>query len=162
MRIELQIYLKEKRSNTTMDSLKYLEGEYANSQKYPNLSKILRRYYCPLPGSAASERLLSTARYFLRSTRLRLKPKNFESLLLKYNLRTLNGKKGTPPADYTPTVADCHQMSLTRASRIRRTTINLTLTSLMMKIKLKQRFMMIDRSIDNILFMLYLRVYTYY
>ena len=32
----------------------------------------------------------------------------------------------------------------------------------MMKIKLKQRFMMIDRSIDNILFMLYLRVYTYY
>ena len=62
MRIELQIYLKEKRSNTTMDSLKYLEGEYANSQKYPNLAKILRRYYCPLPGSAASERLLSTAR----------------------------------------------------------------------------------------------------
>ena len=76
-----------------MDSLKCLEGEYANSQKYPNLAKILRRYYCPLPGSAASERLLSTARHFLRSTRLRLKPKNFESLLLKYNLRTLDREK---------------------------------------------------------------------
>ena len=110
-------------------------------------------------GSAASDRLLSTARHVLGSTRLRLKPENFESLIfLKYNLRTVNGEK-TPLADCTPpTIADCHHMSSTRASRIRRTMRNVTLTSLMMKKKFKQRSMMIDRPIINILFMLYLRV----
>ena len=135
MRIELQNYLKEKQSNITTGSLKF----------------------CPPPGSAPSERLFSTATHVLGSTRLRLKPENFGShIFLKYNLRTLNGEKRTPPADFTPpppppTVADCHHMSSTRASWIRRTMRNLTLTSLMMKIELKQSFMMIDRSIDNIL-----------
>ena len=57
----------------------------------------MRRYHCPPSGSAASDRLLSTAEHFLGSTRLRLKPENFKSpLFLKYNLRTLNGEKEHP------------------------------------------------------------------
>ena len=141
MRIELQIYLKEKRSNITTGSLKF----------------------CPPPGSAPSERLFSTAKHVLWSTRLCLKSENFESLLfLKFNMRTLNGEKGKPPADFTPpTGADCHHMSSTRASRIRRTMRNLTLTYISNdEPEVEQSFMMIDRPIDNILFMLYLRVYT--
>ena len=162
LRIELQIYLKEKRSNITMDSLKCWK---ANPRIVRNiwicyLAKIVRKYHCQPPGSAALERLLSSARHFMGSTGLHLTPKNFESLLLKYNLRTLNWEKATPPADFTPpTVADYHQMSLMRASRTMR---NLTSASLMMKMKLKQRFMMIGRSIDIILFVLFLRVYTCY
>ena len=65
MRIELRIYLKEKRSNIRTNSLKFWK---ANGQKYPNLAKIVRRYHCPPPGSAASERLLCTARHGVNKT----------------------------------------------------------------------------------------------
>ena len=89
MRIELQNYLKEKGRNITTDILKFWK---VNRQKYPNLSMIVRRYNCliahhlvQMPRSGSL--VLLKYKHVLGSTRLRLKPQNFGSLLfLKYNL----------------------------------------------------------------------------
>ena len=90
-RIELQNYLKEKRSPQTIDPLCWWK---VNGTKYPILSKLVRRFHSCPPGSAASERLFSTAKDVAGTKRLRLKPENLECLLfLKYNLRSLNGEK---------------------------------------------------------------------
>ena len=97
-RIELQNYLKEKRSPRTIDPLCWWK---VNGTKYPILSKLVRRFHSCPPGSAASERLFSTAKDVAGTKRLRLKPENLECLLfLKYNLRSLNGEKRAPPEDF--------------------------------------------------------------
>ena len=69
LRIELQNYLKEKRSDITTDPLKFWKN---NSSKYPHLAKLVRRYHCAPPGLAASERIFSTAKNILGSKRLSL------------------------------------------------------------------------------------------
>ena len=72
-----------------------------NGTKYPTLSKLVRRFHCCPPGSAASERMFSTAKDVAGSKRLRLKPENLECLLfLKFNMNSLNGEKRTPVEDF--------------------------------------------------------------
>ena len=97
-RIELQNYLKEKRCPMTTDPLSWWR---VNRNKYPVLSKLVRRFHSCPPGSAASERLFSTAKNVAGTKRLSLKPENLERLLfLKFNLRSLNGEKRTPTTDF--------------------------------------------------------------
>ena len=43
----------QKRSKITTDPLKFWKANSQISWKYPNLAKIVRRYHCPPPGSAA-------------------------------------------------------------------------------------------------------------
>ena len=53
---------------------------------YPRLASLTCKYHNALPGSAAPERLFSTAKQILKPTRLNMKPVNLESnLFLKRN-----------------------------------------------------------------------------
>lgn len=93
-RVELQRYLKEKRMDVTSDPLSYWRVKQV---EYPHLAAIARRYLCPPPGSAASERLFSQGKNVLGTTRLSLLPGNMEAnLFLKYNLRALGYQTKLP------------------------------------------------------------------
>lgn len=90
-RVELQRYLKEKRiADLTKDPLTYWRVKH---NEFPHLRTLARRYHCPPPGSAASERLFSAGKNVLGTTRLSRKPDNMEAnLFLKYNIRALGYK----------------------------------------------------------------------
>ena len=94
-RVELQRYLKEKRiADLTKDPLTYWRVKH---NEFPHLGTLARRYLCPPPGSAASERLFSTGKNVLGTKRLSLKPDNMEAnLFLKYNIRALGYKTDLP------------------------------------------------------------------
>ena len=70
--------------------------------EYPKLANMARRYLSAPPGSAASERLFSTAKNVLGITRLSLTPTNMEAnLFLKYNIRALGYKTNFPAVSET-------------------------------------------------------------
>ena len=97
-RVELNRYIKEKRiQDLKADPLNYWKVKQA---EYPHLANLARRYLSPPPGSAASERLFSTGKHVLGTTRLRLKPENMEAnLFLKYNIRSLGYRTELPTPD---------------------------------------------------------------
>ena len=73
-RVEVTIYLKEKRFPITDAVLK----DWKDSEdKLPDLAELSRKYHCPPPGSAASERLFSKAKLTVNNRHMS-KPENVE------------------------------------------------------------------------------------
>ena len=87
VRQEVLRYLKEKLESRRSDPLKYWREKQG---QYPLVSSLVRKYLCPPPSSAASERAFKTAKYTLGDLRQKMNPENTEmNLFLKYNLRAI-------------------------------------------------------------------------
>jgi len=93
--MEVLRYLKEKRAEIQTDPLEYWK---LKQNEYPKLANLARVYLSVPAGSAASERMFSTGKNVLGTTRLSLTPSNMEAnLFLKYNIRALGYKTNFSP-----------------------------------------------------------------
>ena len=74
---------------------------------YPRLASLARKYHSAPPGSAAPDRLFSTATLILKLTRLNTKPVNLESnLFLKRNFEMFVKYVSCPDGFTAPYSAD--------------------------------------------------------
>ena len=99
VRTEVLRYLKEKRADMSTDPLDHSK---VKKHEYTKLANMASRYLSAPAGSAASERLFSTGKNVLGTTRLSLTPTNMEAnLFLKYNIRALGYKTDFPSVEET-------------------------------------------------------------
>ena len=75
---EMQQFLKTTNLNRHDDALQWWRE---NAHIYPTLSKLARRYFCPLATSVPSERLFSKAGELVSARRSSLKPKHIDMYL---------------------------------------------------------------------------------
>ena len=104
IRREVNQYLKEKRCDIMCDPLDYWK---ANKMLYPRLASLAHKYHSIPPGSAAPERLFSTAKQILKPTRLNMKLVNLESnMFLKRNFELFDTYESCPDGFTAPNSAD--------------------------------------------------------
>ena len=75
---EMQQFLKTTNLNRHDDAIQWWRE---NAHIYPTLSKLARRYFCPLATSVPSERLFSKAGELVSARRSSLKPKHIDMYL---------------------------------------------------------------------------------